>query len=79
MKNQHMDWKGNVKKCGSCWTFATAGSIESARAIKGLPLIELSEQMLIDCDRSMGGCQGGSVPRGYDFTHEAGGLVSEQD
>ena len=41
--------------CGSCWAFSAVGAIESANAISGKKLIELSEQQLVDCDLESGG------------------------
>jgi cathepsin F len=36
-------------QCGSCWTFSTIASIESAYAIKTGKLQKLSEQEVVDC------------------------------
>lgn len=35
------------------------GAIEGAYAIKHQKLVEVSEQQLVDCDKSDGGCGGG--------------------
>ena len=35
--------------CGSCWTFATTSTVESANAIFGSGLVSLAEQQLVDC------------------------------
>jgi C1A family cysteine protease len=45
--------------CGSCWAYASTATIEAARAIKTGTLPQLSEQVLIDCDTSNQGCNGG--------------------
>jgi len=39
----------NQGQCGSCWTFSTIASIESAYAIKTGKLQKLSEQEVVDC------------------------------
>ena len=45
-------------KCGSCWAFAAVSAIESANQILTGELLDLSEQELVDCDRSSYGCRG---------------------
>jgi len=77
-----IDWvaQGKVSKvkdqgsCGSCWTFSTTGSIESAMKIKSGTDVLLSEQQIIDCSVSYGnnGCSGGLVEYAYHYleSHE---------
>ncbi|NWH72252.1 CATO protein, partial [Piaya cayana] len=47
--------------CGGCWAFSVVGGIESAYAIKGNNLEELSVQQVIDCSYNNYGCNGGST------------------
>src|SRR5699024_8952431 len=51
----------NQESCGSCWTFAAVGAIESALIIakQADPSVDLSEQELVNCASFLGGCQGG--------------------
>jgi len=88
--SQILDWNkaGYVTKvkdqgqCGSCWSFSTTGSIESAVAIATGRLISLSEQQLLDCPGSHyheRACSGGSVPFAYDYVINNGGLCRESD
>lgn len=53
--------------CGSCWTFATTGTVESANAIFGSGLKSLSEQQLVDCVTVDDGCQGGWTYDAYEY------------
>jgi len=71
-------------RCGSCWTFATAESIESQWAItsKG-DLAELSEQQILDCTPNpkqcggTGGCGGGTAELAFDQIMKNGGIATE--
>eukprot|EP01095_Lingulamoeba_sp_RSL-Kostka_P013876 TRINITY_DN585_c0_g4_i1.p1 TRINITY_DN585_c0_g4~~TRINITY_DN585_c0_g4_i1.p1 ORF type:complete len:375 (-),score=133.33 TRINITY_DN585_c0_g4_i1:233-1357(-) len=76
----HVDWREKnvvtaVKdqgNCGSCWSFASAQTIESAYALKTGQLAVLSEQEILSCTENpnqcggTGGCGGGTVELAYD-------------
>uniref|UniRef100_A0A8C9DRZ0 Cathepsin O n=1 Tax=Prolemur simus TaxID=1328070 RepID=A0A8C9DRZ0_PROSS len=51
----------NQQTCGGCWAFSVVGALESACAIKGEPLEDLSVQQVIDCSYDNYGCSGGST------------------
>jgi C1A family cysteine protease len=83
-----LDWteKGMVSpvknqgSCGSCWAFSAIGAMESAYAIKTGQLVEFSEQMLVSCDDTDYGCQGGWMDSAYDWVERtSGGLCTEGD
>jgi len=57
--------------CGSCWTFATTGTVESANAIFGSGLVSLSEQQLVDCVTVDQGCNGGMTYDAYTYLMSA--------
>ncbi|RHZ40628.1 hypothetical protein DYB26_013513 [Aphanomyces astaci] len=52
----------NQGQCGSCWAFATIGTVETAHCIATGDLLDLSEQQLVSCSKNGGnkGCNGGS-------------------
>jgi cathepsin F len=64
----------NQEQCGSCWSFSTAESIESQWKIAGHPLVKLSMQQLIDCDKVDQGCNGGNPVNAYKYVINYGGL-----
>jgi C1A family cysteine protease len=47
-------------RCGSCWAFATVGTIESRILKTNGPEYDLSEQQQVSCNLNMRGCCGGS-------------------
>lgn len=69
--------------CGSCWTFASAETIESHLAINAGVLVELSEQQLTSCMPNpkecggQGGCKGATAELAFDFIAQSGGIASE--
>jgi len=70
-------------QCGSCWTFATAETIESHWAIAMGQLPILSEQQILDCTPNPnqcggnGGCGGGTAEIAMQQIAAMGGLSSE--
>jgi len=81
----HFDWreKGDyvtpVKaqlKCGSCWAFATAATVECAYAVGNKELRSLSEQELLDCNLDNNACDGGDVDKALAFIYDRG-LMTE--
>lgn len=73
-----VDWreKGAVSpvkdqgQCGSCWAFSSACTIESAWAIAGHPLTQVSEQELVSCIAVTppgGACHGGLPSLTFDW------------
>eukprot|EP01127_Copromyxa_protea_P003288 TRINITY_DN13121_c0_g1_i1.p1 TRINITY_DN13121_c0_g1~~TRINITY_DN13121_c0_g1_i1.p1 ORF type:complete len:365 (-),score=100.08 TRINITY_DN13121_c0_g1_i1:41-1114(-) len=79
----------NQGQCGSCWTFSTSGNIEGQYALKGNPLTELSEQILVDCSHSCSmedgqsvcnsGCDGGWQWTAFYDVLSWGGLQTEAE
>jgi C1A family cysteine protease len=67
----------NQAQCGSCWAFSTAEEIESQWFMAGNQLVALSEQQIVSCDTTDGGCNGGDTVTAYAYVQSAGGLESE--
>ncbi|CAJ1049008.1 pro-cathepsin H-like [Xyrichtys novacula] len=87
---QSVDWrkKGNIVTpvknqghCGSCWTFATTGCLESVNAIVTGKLVPLSEQQLVDCahDFKNYGCMGGLPSQAFEYIKYNKGLMTEEN
>lgn len=91
LEGTNVDWRSKnivsaVKdqgQCGSCWTFATAESVESAWAMATGKLVDLSEQQILDCTANpndcggSGGCGGGTAELALDQIIKTGGLATE--
>lgn len=60
--------------CQACWAFAAVQSIESALAIAGEPLEELSVEEVVSCTPNpehcggKGGCDGSTAEQAYNFS-----------
>jgi len=70
----NLDWRSKTNKfpniksqgnCGSCWAFATVGTLECAIAIVDGNKVDLSEQYLVSCNRFGWGCNGGYFAHMY--------------
>eukprot|EP00116_Pleurobrachia_bachei_P001450 sb/3461712/ len=67
----------NQGDCGSCYAFAAVGAIEGQLAQKKGKVTSLSEQQIVDCCPTTGGCDGGMVEDVFNFLKTTG-LASEK-
>lgn len=82
-----VDWRNkgvvtgvkNQGQCGSCWAFSTVCALEGCHALSTGNLVSLSESMLVDCDTTDGGCNGGLMQNAYGWIAANGGVCSESD
>lgn len=76
LEQQKMTPCKNQQSCGSCWTFAACGSFEANIKIKDGVTRDLSEQWIVNCDKTNFGCDGGWCP---DDMFQTYGAVYEAD
>uniref|UniRef100_A0A8C9RA64 Cathepsin S, ortholog 1 n=1 Tax=Scleropages formosus TaxID=113540 RepID=A0A8C9RA64_SCLFO len=83
-----VDWRtqglvspvGDQGSCGSCWAFATVGTLEGQMARKTGRMIPLSPQNLMDCSTSYGnhGCKGGHRSKALNYVIHNNGIDSDK-
>ena len=69
----------NQGSCGSCWAFATVANLEGLYAANKGVIKTFSEQMLVDCDTSDSGCNGGLMQYSFTWLKKNGGIMYEAD
>lgn len=69
----------NQMKCGSCYAYSIAGTIEAQLFKQTGKLIPLSEQQLVDCSTITGniGCNGGSLRNTLRYLEKSKGLMPQ--
>ncbi|XP_050227929.1 ervatamin-B-like [Mercurialis annua] len=82
-----VDWrqKGAVTgvkyqgECNVCWAFSAAAAIESINKITGGPLVDVSEQELVDCASPRPRCASGWMDPAFQFVIRNGGIDTLKD
>ncbi|EAN31018.1 Papain family cysteine protease family protein [Theileria parva strain Muguga] len=78
---ENLDWtrtdtvspvKDQGDHCGSCWAFSSIGSVESLYRLYKNKSYFLSEQELVNCDKSSMGCSGGLPITAMEYIHSKG-------
>jgi C1A family cysteine protease len=62
--------------CGSCYTFASTCPLEFSSCKKTGNPVNLSEQQIVDCDTTDGGCHGGWYYKVWKYFQTVGGSES---
>ena len=69
----------NQASCGSCWAFATVANLEGLYYANKYVMKTFSEQMLVDCDTSDSGCNGGLMQYSFTWLKNNGGIMEDKD
>ncbi|BAM41304.1 cysteine protease precursor TacP [Theileria orientalis strain Shintoku] len=80
ISGESIDWRkaNGVTKvkdqgmCGSCWAFASVGSVESLYKIHTDKVLDLSEQELVNCETKSHGCEGGFGDTALEYVKNKG-------
>ena len=76
----HVTKVKDQKSCGSCWTFAAVGALETRYAVASGVLRSFSEQELLDCtyerNKWRNGCEGGWPFTAYYWSIANGGRLA---
>lgn len=65
--------------CGSCWAYSATEGIEAGLFMATGQNIKLSQQQVVSCDKSDGGCNGGDLPTAFEYVQNNGGIDTESD